>query len=73
MVGQTLVSDVCGSCVQHRPGGRLQHEFYLQLCSNLPGLDQACKVKAKVYGAGKGLPAMLSSVASEKACCYHAF
>jgi len=73
MAGQTLISHVCGSCTQHKRGSHLQHEFHLPICSNLLLIDQACKVKTKAYRAGKGLPAMPSSVAFEKPCFYCTF
>lgn len=73
MEGQMLISHVRVSCIHHKAGGHLQHEVHLQICSNLLRIDQVCKVKTKAYRAGKGLSAMPSSVAFEKACFYHAF
>lgn len=58
MVRKTLIS----MCVTHEPGGHLQHEFHLQICSNLQQIDPACSIKTMEYRAGEGLPAMLNSV-----------
>lgn len=62
MVGKTLIS----MYVTHKPGGHLQHEFHLQICSILQQIDPASTVKTKEYRAGEGLSAMLKSVPLER-------